>query len=418
MCGRLQELNERLRGEVEALRRAASARRRNSPRATLCPPQAVGPQARRRLRHPRPPARSSARRPGHHGGLPACCPGCGSQLAPERVAVQDQEELPPARPLVTRFEVGVGRCRVCGRRVQPPPPSADPRRARRREHPAWSPGGGAGGLATARGWACRSARSRRCSASSASRSPRWGRPGGAKGRPPGAASLPGLGCGRASQSRGRARQDRLAGRWGKAWLWAFVGAQLTVYRIAHGRGFTDAAAILGEGYASVLECDGWAPDRRFEHATNQSCLAHLLRRCRELLSDAVAGQAPPNAVRRILSTRWRCAGAAMLASWRPGGWSPRSKRWRPRWTDWWLGPLATRPTVGCWTTWPASVTTCSPSCGCPACRPPTGAPSTPSAPRWSATRPGAATAPLAECLRPWRSLVVHRPPTRLRRAII
>jgi transposase len=43
----------------------------------------------------------------------------------------------------------------------------------------------------------------------------------------------------------------------------------------------------------VLERDGWAPDRRFEHATNQSCLAHLLRRYRELLSDAVAGQPPP-----------------------------------------------------------------------------------------------------------------------------
>ena len=33
--------------------------------------------------------------------------------------MQDQEELPPARPLVTRFEVRIGRCRVCGRRVQP-----------------------------------------------------------------------------------------------------------------------------------------------------------------------------------------------------------------------------------------------------------------------------------------------------------
>jgi len=87
----------------------------------------------------------------------------------------------------------------------------------------------------------------------------------------------------------------------RAWLWAFVGAQVTVYRIAPGRGYKDAAAILGEGYAGVLERDGWAPYRRFEHATHQSCLAHLLRRCRELVSDAVAGQAKtPHAVRRIL----------------------------------------------------------------------------------------------------------------------
>jgi transposase len=58
--------------------------------------------------------------------------------------------------------------------------------------------------------------------------------------------------------------------------------------------------VLGEGYAGVLERDGWAP-YRFQHATHQRCLAHLLRRCRELLSDAVAGQAKtPPAVRRLL----------------------------------------------------------------------------------------------------------------------
>jgi transposase len=37
--------------------------------------------------------------------------------------VQYQEELPPARPLVTRLEVRVGRCRVCGRQVQPRHPA-------------------------------------------------------------------------------------------------------------------------------------------------------------------------------------------------------------------------------------------------------------------------------------------------------
>ena len=87
----------------------------------------------------------------------------------------------------------------------------------------------------------------------------------------------------------------------RAWLWAFAGAQVTVYRIAHGRGYTDAAAVLGEGYAGVLERDGWAPYRRFQNATHQTCLAHLLRRCRELLADADRGQAKtPHAVRRIL----------------------------------------------------------------------------------------------------------------------
>jgi transposase len=87
----------------------------------------------------------------------------------------------------------------------------------------------------------------------------------------------------------------------KAWLWAFVGDQVTVYRVAGGRGYQDATQVLGEDYAGVLERDGWAPYRRFAHARHQSCLAHLLRRCRELVADADRGQArTPHGVRRIL----------------------------------------------------------------------------------------------------------------------
>jgi transposase len=92
---------------------------------------------------------------------------------------------------------------------------------------------------------------------------------------------------------------RVAGR--RAWLWAFAGKGVVVYRIAAGRGFEDAKVVLGGDYAGVLERDGWAPYRRFAAATHQTCLAHLLRRCRELLDDAERGQAKtPHAVRRIL----------------------------------------------------------------------------------------------------------------------
>jgi Transposase IS66 family len=74
---------------------------------------------------------------------------------------------------------------------------------------------------------------------------------------------------------------RVAGH--RAWLWAFAGQGVVVYRIARGRGFDDAKAVLGADYAGVLERDGWAPYRRFATAAHQTCLAHLLRRCRELL---------------------------------------------------------------------------------------------------------------------------------------
>jgi FtsZ-binding cell division protein ZapB len=121
---RLQEVNERLRGEVEALRRAAKRQAASSSKGDPTP-------------HPKRPGRKPGaaygtrayrRAPAHVDqvvtvGLPACRPGCGGELALERMAVQYQEELPPARPLVTRFQVRVGHCRLCGRRVQPRHPA-------------------------------------------------------------------------------------------------------------------------------------------------------------------------------------------------------------------------------------------------------------------------------------------------------
>ena len=69
------------------------------------------------------------------------------------------------------------------------------------------------------------------------------------------------------------------------WLWAFATPNTTVYAIRAGRGFDDAATILGTDFAGVLGRDGWAPYRRFTNALHQTCLAHLLRRGRHLQAD-------------------------------------------------------------------------------------------------------------------------------------
>lgn len=85
------------------------------------------------------------------------------------------------------------------------------------------------------------------------------------------------------------------------WLWVFVTAEVTVYAIQPGRGFEEAAQILGEDFAGTLERDGWAPYRSFENATHQSCNAHLLRRCRDILENAKRGAARfPAQVRQLL----------------------------------------------------------------------------------------------------------------------
>lgn len=87
----------------------------------------------------------------------------------------------------------------------------------------------------------------------------------------------------------------------RAWLWAFTNRRETVYLIARGRGFDEASSILGKEYAGTLVADGWAPYRRFVHAKHQTCLAHLLRRCREMLETAQGGAVRfPRRVQAIL----------------------------------------------------------------------------------------------------------------------
>jgi len=76
---------------------------------------------------------------------------------------------------------------------------------------------------------------------------------------------------------------KVAGR--LQWLWAFATSDTTVYRIQPGRGFEEAATVLGADFPGVLVRDGWAPYRQFAAAAHQTCLAHLLRRCRLVAAD-------------------------------------------------------------------------------------------------------------------------------------
>jgi transposase len=94
------------------------------------------------------------------------------------------------------------------------------------------------------------------------------------------------------------------------WLWGFATPDTTVYSIQPGRGFEEAAAVLGADFDGVLVRDGWAPYRRFTWAVYQTCLAHLLRRCRTLIRDRDERRLAPR-VQAILQQglrtrdRWR-----------------------------------------------------------------------------------------------------------------
>jgi transposase len=87
------------------------------------------------------------------------------------------------------------------------------------------------------------------------------------------------------------------------WLHVAVSAQVTVYAILPGRGYEQAVMILGAAYDGFLIHDGWAPYYRFRFALHQSCLAHLLKRCREMVQIAPpAARTFPRAVADLLET--------------------------------------------------------------------------------------------------------------------
>jgi transposase len=77
------------------------------------------------------------------------------------------------------------------------------------------------------------------------------------------------------------------------WLWAFATATTVVYAIQAGRGFPEAASVLGTEFDWHLGRDGWAPYRQFDHAIHQTCVAHLLRRCREIVEAHPRARWPP-----------------------------------------------------------------------------------------------------------------------------
>jgi transposase len=300
---RLREERDRLEKELEAARRAA--KRQAAPfskgapspcprRPGRKPGRAYGPRAWRPV-------------PDHIDEVvdvlpPTECGACGGEVGTERVAVQYQADLPPVRPHVTAFHVHVGRCRRCGRRVQG-------RAVRQTSTATGAAASQVGPRALA--WAAWLHTGLGVPFAKVATILRTGfgltiTPGGlvqalhrvaARSAPTYGALITAV-----RHSPVVAPDEtgwKVGGRlW---WLWVFVTRDVTVYAIQPGRGYPQAAAILGPRYAGVLVRDGWAPYRKLPQATHQTCLAHLLRRCALLLETAQRGAARfPHAVRRVL----------------------------------------------------------------------------------------------------------------------
>ncbi|MGH8725571.1 MAG: IS66 family transposase [Burkholderiales bacterium] len=277
---RLEDLLDRARRET--LRQAApfsrGAPRRPPRRPGRKPGAAYGPKA-----HRAPPTHVDAH---YEAPLPPTCPDCGGPLALTGHATQHQEDLPIVRPIVRAFHIAIGQCTACHRRVQG-------RHPLQTSDALGAAGNQLGPVAVT--WAVILNKQFGVSLGKVARlfRERFGltitcgglvhamRRAGRHAEPTYetlGATIRGSPVVTADET-GWKVDARLQ------WLWAYVTPDTTVYKIQPGRGFEEAAAVLGANFGGVLVRDGWAPYRRFDHAIHQTCLAHLLRRCRTLIRD-------------------------------------------------------------------------------------------------------------------------------------
>ncbi len=86
-----------------------------------------------------------------------------------------------------------------------------------------------------------------------------------------------------------------------AWMHTAVTEHAVAFLVARQRGFEATRRIIPEDYAGTMVHDGWKPYERFFRAGHQTCIAHLLRRCHELLEGATGGAVVfPRRVRSVL----------------------------------------------------------------------------------------------------------------------
>ena len=242
-----------------------------------------------------------------NAALPQRSPCCQGRVIEERVEAQYQTEIPPVRPIVRRFDVHIGHCETCGRRLQ----------GRHREQTSDALGAAASQLGP------------NVVAFGAWLHQELGLPYGnacaVLDRAFGITVTPGGLSQALSRLARRAEPSyaelfnevrcsaavypdetsaRMNGqRW---WLWVFATTLSTVYVQRPSRGSDVVEEVLGKDFAGLLGHDGWAPYDKLTEATHQQCVAHLIRRATNLLETATRGAVRfPRKVRGLLQDALR-----------------------------------------------------------------------------------------------------------------
>jgi transposase len=273
---------------VRAGKRQAAPFRKGPPQADPRTPGRKAGDAHGRHGH-RPPPPPEQVSECHEAPLPDACPACQGPLRERAVAEQFQAEI-PRRPIVRKFRVPVGECVRCGQRVQG-------------RHP----------LQTSD--ALGAAASQIGPDAQAAATVLHTQLGLAHGKVAAVfQSLFGISLtrGASAQMQQRAARrlepdyqrildavrtskqvaaDETGWRIGghPAWLHVGVGERATAYAIDSQRSAAVLERVLGKDWDGILSHDGFASYARFTEAVHQQCLAHVLRRARELLAEATGG---------------------------------------------------------------------------------------------------------------------------------
>ena len=298
-CQALQQRVAELEQRVEQLTRLLEEARRASKRQAA--PFRKGPPQ----PDPKRPGRKAGDRHGRHGHrpppppdqidevhearLPEACPHCAGALVETDCAQQFQTEI-PRRPIRRQFNVHIGHCPGCGRRVQG-------------RHPLQT-SDALGAAASQLGPDAQAAvveLNKQAGLSHGKVADVMGQLFGIDLTPGASAQVVLRAAERLQPAYQEIREamaeaqrlsvDETGWRVGgaSAWLHVWVSERATCYQVDARRGADALQGLIGLDYGGVLVHDGFASYDRFTAARHQQCVPHLLRRAREMLQEATAG---------------------------------------------------------------------------------------------------------------------------------
>lgn len=297
---RLRQENEKLKKQLEEAQRAAKR-------------QAAPFSRGKRKLNPKPPGRKSGSAYGQHRRKPmpekvdeviAVPPpshcDCGGELEVEKVVSQFQQEI-VRKTICRRFDIAICRCRKCNKRVQ----GRDPRQtsdalgaaavqigpealalAVQMNKGLSMPHADAAAVLQT-GFGLQVNRSTICRA--VERAARRGQ-----------ATWQALR--QAAQKHYVNTMDETGWKVDAQlqWLWVVANEMVTVCDVLPGRGFDQAASLLGGDYDGFLVRDGWRVYLKFVKAAHQSCAGHILNRCQKMIEIASPTAARfPSAIKDI-----------------------------------------------------------------------------------------------------------------------